>query len=67
MISGVFRGAGLQIIAAPINFVTFYLIGLPAGVCLALLTDLGALGMWTGLAFGTASQVNKHSINTQLA
>ena len=57
-ISGVFRGAGLQVVAASINFFVFYVIGLPAGICLALLTDLGVFGMWIGLAFGTCSQVN---------
>ena len=31
------------------NFVFYYLIGLPVGISLALLTDLGATGMWTGL------------------
>ena len=31
------------------NFVYYYLIGLPIGISLALLTDLGAMGMWTGL------------------
>ena len=31
------------------NFVFYYLIGLPVGLSLALLTDLGATGMWTGL------------------
>jgi Na+-driven multidrug efflux pump len=32
------------------NFVFYYLIGLPVGISLALLTDLGATGMWTGLS-----------------
>ncbi|XP_064394643.1 multidrug and toxin extrusion protein 1-like isoform X2 [Halichondria panicea] len=55
-ISGVFRGAGLQIMAACINFSVFYLVGLPIGVCLALLTDLGTLGMWIGLSIASVTQ-----------
>ena len=31
------------------NFAYYYMIGLPIGISLELLTDLGTTGMWTGL------------------
>lgn len=55
-IAGVFRGAGLQVITAVINFFVYYVVGLPIGVCLALLTSLGTLGMWIGLTIGIMAQ-----------
>ncbi len=45
--------------AACINFSVFYLVGLPIGVCLALLTDLGTLGMWIGLSIASVTQVGR--------
>ena len=47
--AGIIRGSGRQKIGAILNFAFYYLIGLPVGISLALLTDLGATGMWTGL------------------
>ncbi len=47
--------------AACINFSVFYLVGLPIGVCLALLTDLRTLGMWIGLSVASFTQVGINS------
>ena len=57
VLSGVFRGSGRQLLAASVNFVVYYVIGLPLGICLALLAHLDTLGMWSGLAFANGLQV----------
>ena len=41
------------------NFGYYYMIGLPVGISLALLTDLGATGMWTGLLVAVFLTVRK--------
>ncbi len=48
--------------AACINFVVFYIVGLPTGISLAFLTDLGTLGMWIGLGIASFIQVSQFSI-----
>lgn len=45
--------------AACINFVVFYVVGLPIGISLAVLTDLNTLGMWIGLSIASFSQVSQ--------
>ena len=42
---------------ATVSLFSFYFSGLPIGISLALLTDLGAFGMWIGLAIANAIQV----------
>ena len=39
------------------NFVSYYVFGLPVGIVLALVADLGALGAWSGLIIGSILQV----------
>ena len=63
--AGIIRGCGRQKIGAIMNFAYYYLIGLPIGISLALLTDLGATGMWIGLliaVFITVSVYYYHTI-----
>ena len=59
--AGIIRGSGRQKIGAIMNFVFYYLIGLPVGISLALLTDLGATGMWTGLSIAVFLTVRSHN------
>ena len=58
MIQGVLRGTGKQLSGAVINFVAFYLIGVPLGVVLAVVVKWGALGMWIGLLVASVIQVS---------
>ena len=39
------------------NFVSYYIIGLPIAIVLALVADLGALGIWSGLFIADILQV----------
>ena len=57
VIGGVIRATGKQLIAAVINFVSYYLIGLPLGISLALVVGLGTKGMWIGLSLADGIQV----------
>ena len=54
---GVLRGTGKQLSGALINFVSYYIIGLPMGATLAIIAGMGALGMWVGLLVGSVTQV----------
>ena len=56
-ISGILRGSGRQLIGAGVNFVSYYVIGLPIAIVLALVADLGALGVWSGLIVADILQV----------
>ncbi|KAL5467556.1 hypothetical protein EMCRGX_G031806 [Ephydatia muelleri] len=55
-LGGVIRGSGKQLFGAISNFVSFYIIGLPIGIALALAAHLGAFGLWIGLMCGAAVQ-----------
>ena len=57
MISGILRGSGRQAIASLVNFVSYYLFGVPVGIVLALVADMGTLGLWIGLLVGGIIQV----------
>ncbi|KAL3841100.1 hypothetical protein ACJIZ3_025691 [Penstemon smallii] len=54
--SGVAVGAGLQAAVAVINFVCFYLIGLPVGIVLAYVTHLQVKGLWIGMLMGVVTE-----------
>ena len=43
------------------NFVFYYMIGLPMGTSLAVLTDLGTTGMWIGLCVAVFLTVSDSS------
>ena len=53
-VQGVFRGTGRQILGARLNFVAFYLIGIPVGCGLAFFysNGLGVIGLWWGMTVG---------------
>ena len=56
-ISGILRGSGRQSLGAAVNFCSYYIVGLPIGIVLALVADLGALGLWSGLGIADVLQV----------
>ena len=47
----------MQAKAALVNFICYYLIGLPLGIALALKVGLKAKGMWIGLSTADLIQV----------
>ncbi|KAI4386615.1 hypothetical protein MLD38_004533 [Melastoma candidum] len=53
---GVAIGCGRQTTAAWVNFVSFYIIGIPVGVGLAYVALWEVKGMWIGLLVGLATQ-----------
>ena len=59
--AGILRGCGRQKLGAIMNFVFYYMIGLPMGTSLAVLTDLGTTGMWIGLCVAVFLTVSDSS------
>ena len=51
-IQGIFRGSGRQTLGAWLNFVAYYLCGIPFGVLLAFHFDQGLWGLWVGMTIG---------------
>jgi MATE family multidrug resistance protein len=62
VIAGIIRGAGHQSHGAIINFISYYIIGLPIGISLTFGVHLRALGMWIGLLCASSSQLTGYSI-----
>ncbi|KZV48781.1 protein TRANSPARENT TESTA 12-like [Dorcoceras hygrometricum] len=60
--SGVAVGAGLQARVAIINFVCFYLVGLPIGLILGYVTSLQVKGIWIGMLCGVITETLALSI-----
>ncbi|VAI09713.1 unnamed protein product [Triticum turgidum subsp. durum] len=56
VLSGVAVGSGWQSAVAYVNIGSYYLIGVPMGVLLGWLFNLGVLGIWAGMIGGTAVQ-----------
>uniref|UniRef100_A0A1D1XQ94 Protein TRANSPARENT TESTA 12 n=2 Tax=Anthurium amnicola TaxID=1678845 RepID=A0A1D1XQ94_9ARAE len=56
ILSGVAVGSGWQGLVAYVNIGTYYLIGVPLGVFLGWIFNLGVLGIWAGMIGGTAVQ-----------
>lgn len=54
---GVLRGSAQPKVGAQINFIAFYLVGLPTAVLLAFKMKIGFLGLWFGLVAAQASCV----------
>ena len=51
------RATGKQAKTAVANFVSYYVIGLPLGISLALPVGLKTKGMWAGVTVGDGIQV----------
>ena len=62
VISGVLRGSGRQYIGAIVNFIAYYIIGIPLAVVFGFKTDLGVFGIWIGMAIGNFTQVRLSTI-----
>eukprot|EP00731_Ephydatia_muelleri_P026096 Em0018g196a len=56
ILGGVLRGSGRQLAGAVTNFISFYVVGQPIGISLALVGRLGAMGHWIGLLCGAFLQ-----------
>ncbi|OQU93093.1 hypothetical protein SORBI_3001G476700 [Sorghum bicolor] len=56
VLSGVAVGSGWQSMVAYVNIGSYYLIGIPLGILLGWLFNLGVLGIWAGMIGGTAVQ-----------
>ena len=54
------RATGRQAVTAVVNFVCYYLIGLPIGISLALPVGMGSKGMWIGLSIADLIQVEHY-------
>ena len=51
------RATGRQAVLAIINFCSYYIVGLPLGISLALAADMKAKGIWLGLSVADLIQV----------
>ena len=47
----------MQFKASLVNFVAFYVVGLPLGLVLCFVANLQTKGMWIGLSAGSTVQV----------
>ncbi|TVU25985.1 hypothetical protein EJB05_28509 [Eragrostis curvula] len=56
VLSGVAVGSGWQSTVAYINIGSYYVIGVPLGILLGWLFNLGVLGIWAGMIGGTMVQ-----------
>ncbi|KAL6645454.1 hypothetical protein ACP70R_017062 [Stipagrostis hirtigluma subsp. patula] len=56
MLCGVAVGSGWQSMVAYVNIGSYYLIGIPLGILLGWIFNLGVLGIWAGMIGGTAVQ-----------
>ena len=51
-IQGVFRASGMQSLAAKLNFLAYYILGIPMGYYLAIPLGYGVEGLWIGMFAG---------------
>ncbi|KAL0911923.1 hypothetical protein M5K25_017861 [Dendrobium thyrsiflorum] len=56
ILSGVAVGSGWQSVVAYVNIGSYYFIGVPIGIFMGWLLQLGVLGIWAGMIGGTAIQ-----------
>lgn len=54
-VQGIFRGSGLQVLGARLNFVCFLALAIPVGLLLAFPLGMGLLGLWFGLCAGAVA------------
>ncbi|XP_068945703.1 multidrug and toxin extrusion protein 1 isoform X1 [Petaurus breviceps papuanus] len=53
---GILRGSGNQKIGAILNAIGYYIIGLPIGISLMFVANLGVIGLWSGIIICSALQ-----------
>ena len=56
VLGGIIRGSGRQSGGAIANFISFWLFGVPLGIVLVFLVNMGILGFWLGLLTGEVMQ-----------
>ncbi|XP_071676141.1 protein DETOXIFICATION 16-like isoform X2 [Lolium perenne] len=56
VLSGIVRGCGRQKIGALVNFVAYYLVGIPAALVFTFVCHLGVQGLWLGIVSGLVTQ-----------
>ena len=56
-VAGILRGSGRQLLGAIVNFLSYFVLGLPLAIVLALPAGLGTLGIWIALASANFIQV----------
>ena len=54
-VMGILRGSGRQTLGAKMNFVAYYLLGVPLGCVLAFRLHWGVEGLWYGMTLGLIS------------
>jgi MATE family multidrug resistance protein len=54
--SGVLRGAGRQALGAGVNFLGYWVVGVPLAAALAFTAGLGVQGFWLGVGSGAVLQ-----------
>jgi MATE family multidrug resistance protein len=59
---GVFRASGRQSLSAKLNFVAYYVIGIPLGYYLAIPLRMGVEGLWIGMSAGLVAISSTNSI-----
>ncbi|KAI3451199.1 hypothetical protein Pfo_007864 [Paulownia fortunei] len=52
VLSGVAVGSGWQTRVAYINIASYYMVGLPLGILMEWVFDMGVMGVWAGMIFG---------------
>ena len=62
VIQGILRGSGHQVFGAVVNFVAFYILGLPIGITLAVHFDMGFTGMWLGMGCASLLQATSYCV-----
>ena len=56
VLAGIIRGSGRQSGGAIANFISFWLFGVPLGIVLVFVVNMGILGFWLGLVTGEVVQ-----------
>jgi len=49
---GIFKGIGKQALAAKLNFISYYVVGIPLGILFGFKFGLGVEGLWLGMTIG---------------
>lgn len=59
---GIFKAIGKQALAAKLNFVAYYVVGIPLGYILGLPLGMGVEGLWYGMTAGLCTIATINSI-----
>ncbi|OIW06959.1 hypothetical protein TanjilG_18347 [Lupinus angustifolius] len=56
VLSGAARGCGWQNLCVLINFIAYYVVGIPSAIIFAFVLHIGGMGLWMGIICGLAVQ-----------